>query len=232
LGRHIRLHNEKTWRTVVGVVGNTDSRLFKSIGWKTSPEIYIPQDQSLTSGDHFVANYAWIYMRSRVPLSRGAIEEAVRRVNASVPVTEFQTMASELAEAERQPRLRTNVLAGAAGLALLLAVLGIYGVISQSVAQRRREIGIRIAMGALSSDVLRLVLRQALRLAVFGVAAGALCAFLLSRTLSSFLYGVAPTSAWIWLAAVVVLLGATVAAALIPARRAAKTDPMTALRYE
>lgn len=231
LGRRIRLHNEKIWRTIVGVVGNTDYSLWKTIGWQTAPELYIPQDQSTASGFHFHVYIAWIYIRSRTPLARDTVEAALHRVHPRVPMS-FQTMAEEIADAERQPRLRTDVLAGAAGLALLLAALGIYGVVSQSVAQRKREIGIRIAMGALSVDVLRLILQQALRLAIAGIAAGALCAFSLSRAVSSFLYGVAPTSIWVWIAAIVVLFSATVAAALIPARRAAKVDPMAALRCD
>ncbi|MGH9619568.1 MAG: ADOP family duplicated permease [Bryobacteraceae bacterium] len=232
LGKRIRLHGEKIWRTIVGVAGNAESRIWSTPGWQMASEMYIPQDQSAKGRYNTVAAFVWVYIRSRTPLSRNTVKAALRRVNPPVPTGQFQTMAESIASTERQPRLRTTVLTGAAALALLLAVLGIYGVVSQSVVQRKREIGIRIAMGALSSDILRLVLRQALRLALFGVAAGALCAFLLSRTLSSFLYGVAPTSAWIWLAAVFVLLGAMIAAALIPARRAAKVDPMTALRYE
>lgn len=232
VGKRIRLKDEKIWRTIVGVAGNADSRLWKTIGWKSDPQMYIPQDQSAASGFHYAMNYAWIYIRSRTPLSRNTIEAALRRVHPLVPFVDFQTMVRFISNAERQPRLRTTVLLSAAGFALLLAALGIFGVVSQSVAQRKREIGIRIAMGALSGDVLRLVLRQALRMAIAGIAAGAIAAFFLSRAVSSFLYGVAPTSPWVWLAAVLVLLGATIAAALLPARRAAKVDPMAALRYE
>ncbi|HEX7359564.1 MAG TPA: ABC transporter permease [Bryobacteraceae bacterium] len=232
LGKQIRLHSEKVWRSIVGVVGTTESRVWARPGWQTTAEMYVPQAQSAKGRYNTVAAFVWVYIRSRTPLSRNTVKAALGRVNPPVPTGQFQTMVESIANTERQPRLRTTVLTCAAGLALLLAVLGIYGVVSQSVAQRKREIGIRIAMGALSSDILRLILHQALRLAIFGVAAGALCAFFLSRTLSSFLYGVAPTSVWIWLAAVFVLLAATIAAALIPARRAAKVDPMAALRYE
>ena len=119
-----------------------------------------------------------------------------------------------------------------AGAAMVLAAIGIYGVIAYSVAQRTQEIGIRMALGAARGDVLRLVFRQVLRLTGLAVAAGLAGAFLISRSLESLLYGVRPTDPATFGAVAVLLVGVAVLAAYIPARRATRIDPTTALRQE
>jgi putative ABC transport system permease protein len=137
-----------------------------------------------------------------------------------------------LDEVVRQPRLRTRLLAAIAILSLLLASIGIYGVMAQLVVQRTLEIGIRMALGARSSDLVRMVLGEGLRLALVGIAAGVAGALALTRIIASLLYGVKPTDIAAFSAAAVVLLVAIVLAALIPARAAARVDPMVALRQE
>jgi ABC-type antimicrobial peptide transport system permease subunit len=117
-------------------------------------------------------------------------------------------------------------------LALVLAAVGIYGVISYSVAQRTREVGIRMALGAQTTDVLKLIVRDGLKLVVIGVLVGLVGAFMLSRLLTTLLFGVTPTDALTYATVALVLIGVALAACYIPARRAAKVDPLVALRFE
>jgi putative ABC transport system permease protein len=131
-----------------------------------------------------------------------------------------------------RPRFQLVLLLVFAGIAMLLATLGVYGVVSYSVTQRTQEIGIRVALGARSRDVTRLVLREGLLLAGLGVAVGLACAVACTRLLESLLYEVAPNDPLTLGAVACLLLAVALAAAILPARRAAKVDPMVALRYE
>ncbi|MGH9480905.1 MAG: FtsX-like permease family protein [Terriglobales bacterium] len=136
-------------------------------------------------------------------------------------------------EDDLAPReLQSSLLGGFAAFALLLAALGIYAVLAFSVAQRAQEIGVRVALGAQQSGILRLILAHGMRLAVFGVAIGVAGALALSRLLSSLLFGVSATDALTMAGAIALLLAAAVAACIIPARRAMRVDPIVALRYE
>ena len=147
----------------------------------------------------------------------------------------LEPMTAFVANYLAQPRFNMMLLAVFAGVAMVLAAIGIYGVIAYSVTQRTREIGIRMALGAEKPDVLRLVVGQGLRLALTGVAIGAAAALILTRLLSSFsqlLYGVRASDPLTFLVVSLVLIGAAVTACYFPARRAATVDPMVALRYE
>jgi putative ABC transport system permease protein len=161
-----------------------------------------------------------------------AIREAVRSIDRDQPLQDIQTMDDVMYKSVATPRFRMLLLSAFAGLALVLAAVGIYGVISYGVAQRTHEIGIRMAMGAERGNVLRMVIGQALALAAAGVALGLAGAAAATRVLASVLFGTRPTDASTLAAVSLGLLAVAAAAGYIPARRATRVDPMTALRWE
>lgn len=144
----------------------------------------------------------------------------------------METLDQYFAQSVEEPRFITLLLGGFAGLALVLACLGIYGVISFTVVQRTREIGIRLAVGAQKGDVLWMVIREGLSPALAGVAIGIISAFRLTRLLSSLLYGIRPADPVTYAVVALTLTGVALLACYIPARRATKVDPIVALRYE
>src|SRR5262247_1557470 len=232
VGRRIRTSKNSPWRTIIGVVGATRSTWPRAFAWRDSPSFFLPHRQS--SGNAFgpVAKSVWIYLRATRQPAIAELRQAVSSVNGNVAIAEFQPMREVVARATRQPLLRT-VLSGAfAVLALLLAALGVYGVVSQSVAQRTREIGIRMALGARPRDALTLIVRQGMIGVLIGVAGGLAASFALSRVLSSLLYGVSATDPATFVSIPALLTGVALLAAVIPARRSVKVNPMTALRDE
>ncbi len=161
-----------------------------------------------------------------------SVQRAVSMVDKDQPVTGVKTMDQLLSESVAQPRFYTLLLGIFAGIALVLASVGIYGVVSYSVAQRTHEIGVRLALGAQAGDVLRLVLRQGMTLTFVGVAIGLAAALLLTRVMSSLLFGVSTIDPVIFILISLLLVTVALIACYIPARRATKVDPMVALRYE
>src|SRR4051812_11815719 len=161
-----------------------------------------------------------------------AARREILAIDKDQPVSDVRTMESWLAEAMARTRFGTLLLGAFAGLALTLAAVGIYGVMSHSVAQRRQEIGVRMALGAQARDVLRLVIRQGLALVLVGVVLGLLGALALTRVMKSLLYQVSVTDPLTFAAIVLLLTGVSWVACYIPARRATRVDPLTALRYE
>ena len=234
VGRRIKLgapEDKAPWLTVVGVVGDVKSfTVFKEMGYVVVPSVFLPltqqQEQSIaifvrTAGDP----------RALVP----AIRNEFLKIEPSLPPPDLLTMNDWLAQFRTQPRFRTILLGIFAALALLLCGVGIYGVVSQSVAQRQHEIGIRVALGAERHNILKMILGQSLRLTLVGVLIGAAMALILARALSSFsqlLYGVSASDPLTLLAVSCVLGAVTALGCYIPARRAMRVDPIAALRHE
>jgi ABC-type antimicrobial peptide transport system permease subunit len=162
----------------------------------------------------------------------GAVRQAVWSVDRDQPVSNIRPMDEILADETQQRRLGTTLLGGFAALALLLASVGIYGVLSYSVAQRKQEIGVRMALGARERDVLALVVGQGMKLTLAGVAIGAGAAFALTRLMEGLLFGVSAADPLIFTGIAALLTLAAFIACFLPARRASRIDPMLALRQD
>jgi len=197
------------------------------MNWDEIPLVFRPMAQRPPSSATLVVRTA------DGPKQIGAaIQREIRALDASVPVGDLETMDEQLSRVLAYPRFRAVVLGTFAGLALLLAGMGLYGVLAQSTAQRTQEFGVRMALGADSRDVLSLVVRQGMILTSAGLAVGLIIAFALTRLLASLLYGVRATDPRIWFGVSFVLLLVALAAICVPAWRAARVNPMVALRYE
>ncbi|MGA2579888.1 MAG: FtsX-like permease family protein [Bryobacteraceae bacterium] len=162
----------------------------------------------------------------------GAVRQAVSSVDRDQPASNVMTLDDLLDQEVAQRRVQAALLGGLAGLALVLACIGIYGVLSYLVTQRTREIGVRVALGASASDVFRTVAGHGMTLAGIGIAAGLAGALALSRLLGSLLFGVSPADPLTYAGAIAVFGAVALAACYFPARRAARVDPMVTLRYE
>jgi putative ABC transport system permease protein len=212
------------WLTIVGIVGDMRRTGFDK---EVRPETFLPHGQypinrltivARTTGDP--ASYS------------GALRDAVWAVDKDQSVFDIKTMATTLDEMTAERRFTMLLLGVFAAVAMLLAAIGIYGVMSYSVTQRMHELGVRIALGARARDVLRLVVGYAMRLALVGVAVGLMAAGFLTHLMSGLLYGVSATDPATFLLISSLLTGVSLAASFVPARRAMKVDPMVALRYE
>ncbi len=226
LGHRIRPGFQDPWRTIVGVVEDVkNAALDKPAG----TELFLPYRQA-----PFGRNTLYLVARtSRDPGSLvSAVRNAIREIDPSLPLSQVKTMDDVMAGARSRPRFLTTLLGLFSGTALVLAAVGLYGVISYSVTRRTAEFGIRMAMGAGSGDVLGLVLGQAMRLAAAGVIAGAIGALALTRLIRGLLYDVNSFDPLTFAAMAVVLMAVTALACIVPARRATKVDPLVALRYE
>lgn len=226
LGKRITIDmkRENTPSTIVGVVG--DERL-KSLDAEPRPAVYWPHAELPFS---FMAA---VVRTDVAPLSIvGAVRSEIAALDPEVPVSNVRTMEQVLSDSVARSRFGALLLTIFAGVALLIAAIGIYGVVAYSVAQRTQEIGVRMALGATARDVLRLVLGGGVRLAAAGVTVGLFTAILLSRFVESLLFEVSPTDP-ATLAGLAIALGAVaMLACYVPARRAARVDPNEALRCE
>ena len=214
------------WRTVVGVVGHVKNSSLEQQGRE---QVYVPAEQR-----GFRTGNAYLTIRAAGdPLALAStVQRQVHALDRSLPVFEVRTMDERLGQSVAQRRFNMLLLVGFGALALLLAIVGTYGVIAYSVSQRTQEIGIRMALGATRRDVLAMVLGGALRLAGAGVAIGVLLAAAATQLLSSLLFGVRSTDPGTFGATIAILLAAALTAAYLPARRATRVDPMAALRAE
>ncbi|HJQ22320.1 MAG TPA: ABC transporter permease [Blastocatellia bacterium] len=214
----------KEWKTIVGVVGDMRRTGFDK---DVRPETFMPENQYPEIAMTVVARTAGD-PTSYAP----ALRDAIWAVDKDQPVFDIKTMDSRLVEMTAQRRFNMLLIGIFAAVALVLASLGIYGVISYSVTQRMHELGVRIALGASRRDVMRLVVGQAARLSLLGVGVGMVAAFFLTRLMASLLYGTSATDLATFLLIPSLLTGVSLAASFVPARRAMKIDPMVALRYE
>jgi predicted permease len=229
IGRRFRMGNpQRPWITVVGVVGDVRHN---SITAEIKPKFYRAFDQWHLSSGNPARNMTLVVKTSGDPLAlAGPIRARVRQLDSNLPVAAVRSMEEIVGTSIATPRLTGRVLAVFGALALLLASVGIYGVLSYVVSQRRQELGIRLAMGAGRMRVLGMVLRSGLTLAAAGLAAGLGLAALALPALSALLYGVAPFDPTTFVVTPIVLLGIAVVAAGIPAWRAARLDPIKAIR--
>jgi predicted permease len=234
IGQKIRNGSNSPWATIVGVVGHI--RFNQLVGEESSGS----EAQSSSKGVYYFPMYqtqadsGFLLVKSmgNAAAADAAIRQAVRGADANLPVSDAKTMDARIAESLGPQRFATNLLAVFAGLAILLAAVGLYGLISYSVAERTNEIGIRTALGARPVDVLQMVLAQGSKLALAGAAAGIVAGLLLMRAMQSILYGVSSADPLSFAGAAVLLMFVALVACYIPARRAMRVDPMVALRYE
>jgi putative ABC transport system permease protein len=177
------------------------------------------------------ANVTLVVRTAGDPASLGAsVREIVREADPDQPVANIRTLDDVLSTSIAQPRFRTLLLGFFAAIALTLAAIGIYGLLSHGVAQRANEFGVRMALGAAPSDVLRLVLRQGATLAAIGIGIGLFAAIAVVRALHSVLYEISPWDPLAWILSAGTLLVVSLLASWIPARRALRVDPVAALR--
>jgi putative ABC transport system permease protein len=231
IGRRVNpgMSEPPTWFTIVGVVEDTKNT---GVDRPAGPELYFQLDQAAALFGRGSRMSFVVRTEGNPSTLASAVRGVVGELDPSVPIYGMQPMSDLVASALVRPRFLSLLLAAFSAMALLLAAVGTYGMMSYSVAQRTQEIGIRMALGAQKMDVLRLVLGQGLVLLGAGTAIGLAGALALTRFIASLLYEVTPTDLPTY-AGVVILLGAVaLLASYIPARRAAKVDPLVALRYE
>ena len=228
LGRRVRVSvlDRGEWLTVVGVVADIRQR---SLAQEVQPMIYAPFQQDRSGFLRFVSFVA----RTATPASVAeGIRAEIRRAAPDLPIQSTVTMDEAVAASVAQPRFRMVLLALFAMTATLIATCGLYGLMAYAVTQRRREIGVRMALGAKRRDVLRLVLTRALRIVFAGLIVGLAGAVGVTRVLQTFLFGVTPTDPIVFTLVTLLLLAVGLMAAWLPARRATRIDPWAALRAE
>jgi putative ABC transport system permease protein len=212
--------------TIVGVAADVH---YGALNARPVPLVYTPFSQ----GSEGQATMDLVVRGTGDPaLLAPAVRSAIREVDPDVPASQVRTMADRLSAAVATPRLQTAMLGSFAALALLLAVVGVYGVVSEAARRRTREVGIRMAVGASSRAILVLFLRHGMRLVAAGVAAGLLTAVALTRTMQALLFEVSPTDARVFAGVTLALSVVALAAAWFPARRATRLQPTVALRAE
>ncbi|MEW6127974.1 MAG: ABC transporter permease [Acidobacteriota bacterium] len=216
---------EEPWREIIGVV--KDVRHSQILGREPDPEIYLPHTQ---------CQFNFMGLAIRTSGEPGAmaklLQAEVNAIDKDIPLSRVKTLEQYLGVAIAQPRFNAMLLGMFGLLALTLTSIGLYSVIAYSVAQRTQEIGVRMALGAQTGNILRMVLRQGLMLTAIGLGIGIVSAYYLTELLARMLYGVRSTDFLTFLFTSLILTGVALVACLVPARRAAKTDPMVALRYE
>ena len=226
IGQRLQIPGWPEWRTVIGVVGDVRH---EGLDQAAKAEMYLPVDQALN-----IESEPTIVMRAEIPAGAavGELRAAVSALDPAIAMDRIETMQQLVSGSVAQPRFRTMILAGFSLLALVLASIGIYGVMSYLVIQRTREFGIRLSLGATRTDVLRLVLKRAAILIAVGTCVGLVGSGLLVRLITKLLFGTAPLDPLTFAAVPVLLAAVALVASYIPARRATRIDPIVALRCE
>jgi predicted permease len=226
IGTKLQFGPGEPWRTVIGVVGNV---LHEGLDGETNPEMYVPMEQSPNT-----ESSPTIVVRTALDTgaAAGELRGAVAAINRAIPVDRIQTMEQLVSGSVAQPRFRTVILAAFSVLALVMASIGIYGVMNYLVIQRTREFGIRVSMGATRADVLRLVLGRAGALIAAGTCLGLAGSVGLVRLIATLLFGTAPLDPLTFAVAPALLAAVALAASYVPAWRATRVDPVVALRDE
>ncbi len=224
IGQRIRYVWNDAWYTVVGVVGAVTR---DSLSGGPQPSLYLPMAQSAPRAMRLVA-----FTAQDEAAATTAIRAAIRAVDATVPLGRVEPLERVVAGSATRSRFTTFLFAIFAAVALLLGAVGIYGVISSGVARRTREIGVRMAIGATTSQISRMVLTETLRIAATGMLLGFAGAFATSRWIRGMLFGVDVADPWVLLSVTVLLAVVAVAAAVAPARRATRVDPLVAMRSD
>jgi putative ABC transport system permease protein len=224
IGHHVRPTNEKEPREIVGIVESVRQARLEDA---PEPHLYIPHAQNPIP----VATFVVRSQTDAVTLAP-LVRAAVRRVDSSQPIYNVRTLSDIVDSSLAQRRVNIALTAAFAGLATILMIVGVYGLIAGWISESSREIGVRIALGAETDDVLRLVVGRGVRLALAGTAIGLALAFAGTRMLESMLYGVAPRDPIVFAVAGLLVLLASALASYIPARRASAIDPATCLKLD
>jgi len=238
IGKRITL-DDSTWVTVIGITKNTVREQ-----WAAPPadEIFLPYSQQKNLLTNHSSAFAYLTLVARVACAASErcnpatlatpIVRAIRSIDRNIPISEVQTMTSVVDQSTAASRFYLVLLGTFAAIAVTLAAVGIYGVMSYSVSRRTHEIGIRMALGAEPSSVLRFVVRQGMTLAFIGAGVGVVAAFALTRLMGRLLYGVGPADPATFAVVTGALCSVALAASYLPARRATRVDPLTALRSD
>ena len=227
IGKRINIYSEgqQVWREVVGVVGDVK---YNGLAGKTQPALYEPLAQASSPFGFLI-----VKTEANDPLSLvSAVRNEVRSLDRELPVANVRALDEHFALSVARPRFQVTLVALFAALALILASVGVYGVISYSVTQRTHEMGVRIALGAHSRDVLILVVKQGMTLIAIGVAIGLAASFAMTRLMKTLLFDVSATDAMTFILIPLLLTVVALGACLVPARRATKVDPLVALRHD
>jgi putative ABC transport system permease protein len=224
LGKRIRYNSADPWGEIVGVVEDVK---FDGLHLASTPHLFEPYQQNA---------WSFLVVTIRSPLDQStllaAVQREVKALDPNLPVSNVRMMEEVVAQSLAIRRFVLLLFGFFAGLALLLATVGIYGVLTTSVSQRTRELGVRIALGATARDVGRLIVGQGLKLVLSGIVIGLISAFVLQRVIRKLLFGVSPTDPLTFIVIAFLLIAVALLASWIPARRATKVDPLTALRSE
>ncbi|MGH9766650.1 MAG: FtsX-like permease family protein [Blastocatellia bacterium] len=229
MGKRLQIALEKTrWREIVGVVA---SAKLSGLEASADPAIYVPFQQN-TWPNAPRTSFLVVRTDSDPNHYRAAIREALRSVDPALPITQLRTMDEIIADSLSQRRFNTALLLIFAVVAASLAAVGVYGVMSYLVTQRTHEFGVRMALGAQRTDILKLVAGGGPKLAAVGISLGLIIALAMTRLISGLLFGVSAADPWTFILIVLLFAAVALLASYLPARRAARTDPLVALRYD